>query len=141
MMRVLIVVALMFCNLQVAQAIAPHEILSDPVLESRARALSKELRCPVCQNQSLDDSDADLAKDLRRLVRERLLDGDTNEQVKAHLVARYGDFVLLDPPVKPVTWALWFGPIVIIVIGGIAIIQVLRRSRRRFAATEEREGR
>ncbi len=134
MMRAMMILAVLLL-LFPAQAIEPHEILSDPALESRARALSKELRCPVCQNQSLDDSDADLAKDLRRMVRERLVAGETDTQVKAHLVARYGDFILLEPPVKPVTWALWFGPVVIFLGGGIAVWQALRRGRRKYAAS------
>ena len=83
-----------------AQAIAPSEMLRDPVLEARARDLGKELRCPKCQNQSLDDSEAGIAVDLRRIVRERLVAGDTDVQVKAYLTARYGDFVLLKPPMK-----------------------------------------
>ncbi len=136
-MRLLLALVLMLGSLSIAQAIEPHEILDDPVLEARARALSKELRCPVCQNQSLDDSDADIAKDLRRLVRERLVAGDTDQEVKAFLVARYGDYVLLDPPVKQETWILWFGPIAIVGIGGIAVWRVLRRGRRRYAAADE----
>lgn len=135
-MRLLLALALFLGSISVSHAIEPHEILADPVLETRARALSKELRCPVCQNQSLDDSDADIAKDLRRLVRERLVAGDTDGQVKAFLVARYGDYVLLDPPVKEETWALWFGPIAIVGVGGIAVWQVLRRGRQRFANAE-----
>lgn len=116
-----------------AAAIAPDEILSNPALEARARALSKELRCPVCQNQSLDDSDADIAKDLRRIVRERLVAGDTDAEVKQYLVARYGDYVLLEPPMKPDTWILWFGPPVVLVLGGIAVWRIARRNRARMA--------
>lgn len=133
-MRLWLALALLLGSLSFAQAIGPHEILDDPVLEARARALSKELRCPVCQNQSLDDSDAEIAKDLRRLVRERLVAGDTDEQVKTYLVARYGDYVLLDPPVKQQTWILWFGPIAIVGVGGIAVWRVLRRGRHRYVA-------
>ena len=136
MIRLVVIVAMLCSALSAAQAIQPHEILQDPVLEARARALSKELRCPVCQNQSLDDSDADIARDLRRLVRERLVAGDTDAEVKAFLVARYGDYVLLEPPVKPQTWGLWFGPLVILAIGGVAVWQVVRRGRRRYAAAE-----
>lgn len=133
-MRLVLALALFLGSLSFAQAIEPHEILDDPVLEARARALSKELRCPVCQNQSLDDSDAEIAKDLRRLVRERLLAGDTDAEVKAFLVVRYGDYVLLEPPVKKQTWVLWFGPIAIVGIGGIAVWRVLRRGKRRYVA-------
>ncbi|MDJ0897067.1 MAG: cytochrome c-type biogenesis protein CcmH, partial [Alphaproteobacteria bacterium] len=92
--------------------VSPDEMLDDPALEARARALSKELRCLVCQNESIDESDADLARDLRKIVRERLVAGDTDDEVIGYLTARYGDFVLLNPPVKPLTWALWFGPVV-----------------------------
>ena len=109
-----------------AAVVSPDEMLNDPALEARARALSKELRCLVCQNESIDESDADLARDLRRIVRERLVAGDTDEDVIGYLTARYGDFVLLNPPVKPLTWALWFGPIVLLLFGGLAAWAVLR---------------
>ncbi|MEK0084960.1 cytochrome c-type biogenesis protein [Benzoatithermus flavus] len=101
---------------------SPDEMLKDPALEARARALGKELRCLVCQNQSIDDSNADLARDLRRLVRERILAGDSDQQVLDFLTQRYGDFVLLKPPVKPVTWLLWFGPPAVLLLGaGLAV--------------------
>ena len=108
-------------------AVEPNEILADPVLEARARVLGKQLRCLVCQNQSIDDSSAPLARDLRVLVRERLLKGDSNDQVLAFMVARFGDFVLLKPPVKPITYVLWFGPAAIFVIGLIAVLMFYRR--------------
>ncbi len=111
-------------------ATSPNEVLADPVLEQRARALSKQLRCLVCQNQSIDDSDADLADDLRRLVRERLLAGDSDQQIITFLTARYGDFVLLKPPVEPATWGLWFGPAVLLLAGAGGIAIHLRRRRR-----------
>jgi cytochrome c-type biogenesis protein CcmH len=109
----------------------PDEILTDPVLEQRARDLSKQLRCLVCQNQSIDDSDADLARDLRRIVRERLVAGRNDDEIVDYLTARYGDFVLLKPPVKPATWGLWFGPALVltIAVAGI-IVHVRRRSGR-----------
>ena len=107
-------------------AVTPGEMLPDPALEARARELGKELRCLVCQNQSIDDSDADLAKDLRHIVRERLVAGDSNEQILAFVTARYGDFVLLNPPVKPATWLLWFGPPVVLVIGGGLLLAYFR---------------
>lgn len=117
----------------------PDEILQDPALEQRARELSKQLRCLVCQNQSIDDSDADLARDLRRIVRERLTAGDTDDQVMAFVTARYGDYVLLRPPLRAGTLALWFGPVVLLVAGIAAIM--LRRRRRvaaeRFSAEED----
>jgi cytochrome c-type biogenesis protein CcmH len=108
-------------------ATSPDEILPDPVLEARARALGKELRCLVCQNQSIDDSDAPLAKDLRRLVRERLQAGDSDARIRQDLVARYGDFVLLEPPFKPATWALWIGPAVVLLVGAALVLAFLRR--------------
>ncbi len=97
-----------------AGAVQPGEELADPALEARARLLSREIRCLVCQNQSIDESEADLARDLRILLRERIAAGEDDETVKAFLVQRYGDFVLLDPPMKPATWPLWFGPAAIL---------------------------
>ena len=113
----------------VQAATNPDEILADPVLEQRARALGKELRCLVCQNQSIDDSDADLARDLRRIVRERLVAGDSDAEIIGFLTARYGDFVLLEPPVKPATWGLWFGPALVLLCAGAGIALYLRRRR------------
>src|SRR3954470_10008409 len=101
-----------------AFAVQPDEILKDPVLESRARTLSQELRCMVCQNQSIDDSDAPLAKDLRVLVRERLTAGDSDSQVISFLVARYGEFVLLKPRLSMHTLFLWLAPFAAVVLGG-----------------------
>jgi cytochrome c-type biogenesis protein CcmH len=112
-----------------AAATSPDEILDDPELERRARELAKELRCLVCQNQSIDDSDADLARDLRQLVRERLLAGDSDDEIIEFVTARYGDFVLLRPPVKPSTWGLWYGPPVIFGLAAIAIVFYMRRRR------------
>ncbi|MDX1485787.1 MAG: cytochrome c-type biogenesis protein [Alphaproteobacteria bacterium] len=120
-----------------AAAVQPDEVLADPALESRARALSKRLRCLVCQNQSIDDSDADLARDLRVLVRERLKAGDSDDEVLAFLRARYGDFVLLKPPVKPATWPLWFGPFAVLGLAAVVIVFAVRRRRSRPAATPE----
>ena len=108
-------------------ATSPDEILADPVLEQRARDLSKQLRCLVCQNQSIDDSDADLARDLRRIVREQLLAGRSDEEIIDYLTARYGDFVLLKPPVEPATWGLWFGPALVLLIGAAGIAVYIRR--------------
>ncbi|HXW27522.1 MAG TPA: cytochrome c-type biogenesis protein [Xanthobacteraceae bacterium] len=110
-----------------ARAVLPDEMLPDPALEARARALSRELRCMVCQNQSIDDSDAPLARDLRILVRERLKDGDSDRQVLDFLTARYGEFVLLKPRFSWHTAALWGTPAALIVLGGIALVMVLRR--------------
>ena len=110
-----------------AHAVEPRERLADPALEARARVLSKELRCLVCQNESIDDSNADLAHDLRVLLRERLAASDSDRQVLDFLVSRYGQFVLLDPPVEPATYALWFGPFAVLVLGGVASVFYLRR--------------
>ena len=118
------------CGVSSAPAVEPGEMLTDPTLEARAREIGRELRCLVCQNQSIDDSDADLARDLRMLVRERIAAGDTDRQVVDYVVSRYGDFVLLRPPIKPVTWALWFGPPVIAGLGLIALVVYYRRGRR-----------
>ena len=113
-----------------SRAVEPSEILDDPALEARARDISKGLRCLVCQNQSIDDSNADLARDLRVLVRERLTAGESNRQVIAFVTARYGDYVLLEPPLKPTTYLLWFGPAAILLAGGAAVIMFLRRRTR-----------
>ena len=112
-----------------ALAVQPDEILNDPALEARARALSQELRCMVCQNQSIDDSDAPLAKDLRVLVRERLTAGDSDRQVIEFLVARYGEFVLLRPRLNAHTVLLWVAPFAAILAGAITLIMFLRRRR------------
>ena len=109
-----------------AWAVEPSERLANPALEARARAISRELRCLVCQNESIDESNASLAHDLRLLVRRRLVFGDTDQQVRNYIVARYGIFVLLDPPFEPVTWLLWLGPPAL-VLGAGAIL--LRRRR------------
>ena len=111
-------------------AVEPNEILANPSLESRARALSKHIRCLVCQNESIDSSNASLAKDLRVIVRERLVAGDNDTQVLNFLVARYGDYVLLKPPVKPTTYALWYGPGVLMALGFFAVIVFLIRRRK-----------
>lgn len=104
-----------------AWSVEPDEVLADPALEARARELSKVLRCLVCQNQSIDDSNAGLARDLRILVRQRLTAGDSNDEVFAYLKARYGDFVLLEPPVRPGTYLLWFGPLIMVLLGGAGV--------------------
>jgi cytochrome c-type biogenesis protein CcmH len=110
-----------------AFAVEPAERLADPALEARARALSTTLRCLVCQNESIDDSNADLAHDIRILVRQRLAAGDTDEQVRQDIVDRYGQFVLLRPPVEPATYVLWFGPFVMLAVGFVGIVLWLRR--------------
>jgi cytochrome c-type biogenesis protein CcmH len=110
-----------------AYAVRPDEMLADPVLEARARDISRDLRCLVCRNQSIDDSDADLAHDLRVLVRERVTAGDSNEQVIGFVRARYGDFVLLRPPFAIGTALLWGGPLLILLLGGLAVARFYRR--------------
>jgi cytochrome c-type biogenesis protein CcmH len=134
--RCLSALALVFilAALSPAWAVEPGERLADPALEARARTLSAGLRCLVCQNESIDESHADLAHDLRVLLRQRLTAGDTDEQAVAYITARYGDFVLLDPPVKRATWVLWFGPPVLLVVAGIGTAMAVRR--RRIVAVE-----
>lgn len=111
-----------------AHAVQPDEILADPALEARARSISAGLRCLVCQNQSIDDSDAPLARDLRVLVRERLTAGDSDADVREYIVARYGDFVLLKPPLKPETFLLWVMPAVALALALWASLQLFRRA-------------
>ena len=109
-----------------ALAVTPDEQLADPKLEARARVLSQELRCLVCQNQSIDDSNAPLAHDLRVILRERLAAGDSDREAMDYLVARYGDFVLLRPPFQPDTWALWLGPLAVLLLGGAGAAVYIR---------------
>ena len=109
-----------------AFAVLPHEQLKDPALEARARAISKELRCVVCQNQTIDESNAGLARDLRVIVRERLVAGDSDAEVKAWIVARYGDYVLMRPPFRGETVLLWLGPALVLLLGGIGVGLYLR---------------
>ena len=110
-----------------AHAVTPGEVLQDPALETRARAISQLLRCVVCQNQSIDDSNAPLAHDLRVIVRERLVSGDTDKQAINFIVHRYGNFVLLDPPMQLDTLALWSGPALFFLIAAIGFGRCLRR--------------
>ena len=111
-------------------ATAAAQAPKDAALEARLKTLSEELRCLVCQNQTLADSTAPLAEDLRREVRELAQQGKTDAEIKQYLVARYGDFVLYKPPVKPTTWILWFGPFAFLLGGGLVWFVVLRRRRR-----------
>lgn len=124
-----------------ALAVQPDEILKDPALEARAREISSELRCLVCQNQSIDDSDATLARDLRILVRERLEAGDSDRQVIDYIVDRYGEFVLLKPRFEAKTIVLWATPVVLVLIGGLAVFLSARRRRADPAALTEDEKR
>ena len=123
----LLFVAVILATGPVALAVEPGEILADAKLEARARAISADLRCVVCQNQSIDDSNADLARDLRVVVRERLTKGDTNEQVFDFVAARYGEFVLLNPPFNARTVLLWAGPGGVFAIGLIGVFIYFRR--------------
>jgi cytochrome c-type biogenesis protein CcmH len=106
--------------------------LADPVLEARAKAMQRELRCVVCQGQSIDESNALLASDMRRLIREQIQDGKSDDEIKGFLVARYGTFVLMNPPVSGNTYVLWFGPFVLVLIGAGAIAVTAMRARRRL---------
>jgi cytochrome c-type biogenesis protein CcmH len=126
MRRALLVAAMLLGLAQSALAVEPGEILADPAREARARALSSELRCMVCQNQSIDDSDAPLARDLRLLLRERIEVGDTDDEVTQFLVTRYGDFILLKPRLKPETVLLWATP-ALVLLAGIGLIFWSRR--------------
>jgi cytochrome c-type biogenesis protein CcmH len=125
-----------FAGAPSAYALQPDEIMSDPAKELRARDLSRELRCMVCQNQSIDDSEAPLARDLRLLVRERIAAGDSDAQVLEFLVARYGEFVLLKPRLAPHTWLLWLLPPLALAGGGFALWTYNRR-RLRSAASDD----
>ena len=119
-----------------AGAVLPSEQLADPKLEARARTISAQIRCVVCQNQSIDDSDAWLAHNLRVIVRERLTAGDSDAQTIQYLVDRYGHYVLLRPPVEPATLALWFAPAALLVGGGIAVAAMVRRKAAAAPAAE-----
>ncbi|MET3591167.1 cytochrome c-type biogenesis protein CcmH [Mesorhizobium shonense] len=123
----ILLLALLFAG--TAQAVKPDEVLSDPALEARARALSEGLRCMVCQNQSIDESDADLARDLRVLVRQRLVAGDTDQQVMDYIVSRYGEFVLLKPRFSLRNALLWGTPALLLLAGGIFIVFSVRSRR------------
>lgn len=115
-LRILFAAIATLLSVAPALAVEPSEMLSDPVLEARARDISQHLRCVVCQNQSIDDSNAPLAQDMRLLVRERLVAGDSDRQVLDYVVARYGNFVLLRPPMQPDTIALWLAPFVVLLL-------------------------
>jgi cytochrome c-type biogenesis protein CcmH len=126
---ILALLALLLLLGPAAFAVEPSERLSDPVLEARARALSTELRCLVCQNETIDESGAPLAHDLRVLLRERIAAGDSDTQAVKFLTDRYGNFVLLKPPVEPATYLLWFGPIIVLLLAGSGAWVYLRRRK------------
>jgi cytochrome c-type biogenesis protein CcmH len=134
-MRILFILAILLAALTPsARAVEPNEMLKNPALEARARAISRELRCLVCQNESIDDSTADLAHDLRLLLRRRLVAGDTDQQAVDFIVARYGDFVLLKPPVEPATYLLWFGPAALLMVAAASALIFVRRRNRALPA-------
>ncbi|MBI3677126.1 MAG: cytochrome c-type biogenesis protein CcmH [Proteobacteria bacterium] len=127
----LTLLALVFAQPSLAQTSynAGPEKLSDPALEVRAVQLQKQFRCLVCQGESLDESDAPLAADLRKLIRARIAAGDSDEQVEHYLVARYGEFILMKPPFEPQTYLLWFGPVLVLLIGGVVVFFIARRAQ------------
>ncbi len=133
MRRLAALAILIFGLVAPALAVTPDEMLKDPALEARARVLSEELRCLVCQNQSIDDSDAALAHDIRVLLRDRLKAGDTDQQAIDYLVARYGEFILLKPRFNGHTWALWLMPPGALVIGGLVAAAFYWKRRKRPA--------
>jgi cytochrome c-type biogenesis protein CcmH len=119
-----LLIALVFTG--AAYAVEPREMLKDPALEARAREVSQQLRCVVCQNETIDESDAEIARDMRLLLRARILAGDSNEDVIAFLVSRYGDYVLLKPRFMASTYLLWFGPFIVLAIGAVVVYRRLR---------------
>lgn len=128
MIRALALLLVLLISTQ-ASAVEPDEMLADPAQEARAREIGKDLRCLVCQNQSIDDSNAPLARDLRILVRERIKAGDSNAQVMDFVVARYGDYVRLRPPMRIETYLLWFGPALVLAVATGALVLAWRRRR------------
>lgn len=123
--------------LSLAPALAQEAQLADPILEQRARDLSREIRCVVCQSQSVSDSDADIARELRVLIREQIAAGKSDADVRDYLVARYGDFVLFDPPFKASTYVLWFGPFAVLVIAAFGVAMFFRRRAHEPARVRE----
>ncbi len=138
----ILLVALLALLAGPAFAVQPDEVMKDPALEGRARTLSAELRCMVCQNQSIDDSDAPLARDIRLLIRQRIGEGESNDAVRTYLVSRYGDFILLKPPLKPETLLLWLSAPLTLAAGLAAVLVARRRQPAATAAlTAEEEAR
>jgi cytochrome c-type biogenesis protein CcmH len=140
--KLLFLLALLAALTGPALAVQPDEVMKDPALETRARALSGELRCLVCQNESIDDSEAPLARDIRVLIRERIGKGESNDAVRAYLVSRYGDFILLKPPFKPETLLLWLSPVLTLGLGVAAALYARRRApRATLRLSDEEEAR
>ncbi len=128
-MKRLLALILLLASIAPALAVEPSERLANPALEARAEALGAQLRCLVCQNETIEESSAPLAHDLRLLIRRHIMDGQTNAQIIKYLVARYGDFILLKPPVEPATYVLWFGPGAVLLLAGIGAVVYLRRRK------------
>lgn len=137
-MRALLVI-LVFLAAGAALAVEPDEMLADPALEARAEKIDARLRCVVCQSQSIAESAAPLAKDLRILVRERLTAGDSDDEAIGYIVERYGDYVLLKPPVQPNTYFLWFFPAIVLIAGATAAVFFLRRAPQAVATLSDEE--
>ena len=133
--RMALTALMLLLTTQSAFAVLPDEKLANPVLEARALALSKELRCVVCQNQSIDDSAAPIARDMRLLLRGRIVAGDSDKQAVDYLVARYGNYVLLKPPFQSDTWILWLGPFAVLVLAGTGLFFSLRNKAALVPAT------
>lgn len=133
-MSKLLVLLLIAFTLGTTRAGEAQPMAQDPQVEQRLVVISEELRCLVCQNESLSGSQADLAQDLRREIRTLIKAGKTDAEIRDFLVARYGDFVLYRPPVKPVTWLLWFGPFVLLLVGAVVLARRIRQGRRQAAA-------
>lgn len=129
MMRALVIILVLFLSLPALAITHPDERLADPALEARAMALTKELRCVVCQNESIEESRADMARDLRILVRNQIQEGKSNADIRAFLTSKYGDFIFLKPPVSPRTYLLWLAPICVLTIGGVMIAASTRRRK------------
>jgi len=129
-MKRLLIVFLLLVSTPALAVMNPAERLNNPAMEARAKDLTRTLRCVVCQNQSVDDSNAQIAQDLRITVRKQILDGKTDDQIRTYLRERYGDYILLDPPVEPRTWVLWFAPIVVLVAGMMLALATFARRRR-----------
>ncbi len=136
MIRRLVFVLFLMISAWPAFAVNPDEVLADPALEARARALSAQLRCMVCQNQSIDDSNAELAKDLRLLVRERITNGDSDAAVIDYVVSRYGEFVLLKPRFEAKTLILWGAPVILLLAGAVAMLTAVRRRTGKVTGTK-----
>ncbi|NPD20945.1 cytochrome c-type biogenesis protein [Alterinioella nitratireducens] len=129
--RLLLVLAVVLTSATIALAVEPDEMLDDPALEARAREVSQQLRCVVCQNQDIDSSNAGIARNMRVLVRERIVAGDSNDEVLEAMVARYGNYVLLRPPFNTQTYALWLAPLVLVLLAASIGIAVIRQARRK----------